>query len=83
MRHLDSNVIVHALRGHPGVTTRLTALRPGQAGVSAVAAAEVRMGALRAGAPRRQRVEALLGSLEIISFDDAASRVAARIRFEL
>jgi tRNA(fMet)-specific endonuclease VapC len=83
MIHLDSNAVIHYLKGDEGVRAHLAAVSPRSVAVSAVAAHELRAGALRAGSRYRSVLETLFSKLAVVPFDDAASRIAASVRHAL
>ena len=84
MTLLDANVLIHYLKGDPGIVERIQKRIRGEMAVAAVAVYELEYGTLRAkGAWRRKRLDAVLADLEHIPFDSAAAMMAARIRVEL
>ena len=83
---LDSNAVIHALKGKGGVAERLLAVPPpDQIVIPAVALYEIQ--ASMAGSPqgsyRRRSFEALLGAVTIAPFDRAAVDAATDIRLDL
>jgi tRNA(fMet)-specific endonuclease VapC len=82
---LDSNVVIHALKGMGRVGARLSRMSPADIAIPAVVVYELEFGTLRSGDPaRRQRdLERLIGALSILPFDDRAASRAARLRYEL
>jgi tRNA(fMet)-specific endonuclease VapC len=83
---LDTDVCVYLLNGRAtGVAVRLRELSLGDVGTTAVTAAELRFGALNSGRARAnaERVEAFLGPLVRLPFEDEAAFEFARIKREL
>jgi tRNA(fMet)-specific endonuclease VapC len=81
---LDSNVLIHYLRGVEPVTSRMKAASPAELAVPAVVAYELEYGTLKAGGARRRKMlSQVVGDLEEVPFDGAAARAAAQIRVEL
>jgi tRNA(fMet)-specific endonuclease VapC len=83
---LDTNVCVAFLRGaSPQVRTQLLSRDRSSIGLPAIVAAELRLGAEKSARPRVNRalVEEFIAALEIIPFDDRASRRYAEIRARL
>ncbi|MGB7758820.1 MAG: type II toxin-antitoxin system VapC family toxin [Bryobacteraceae bacterium] len=84
MTLLDTNTLIHYLKGREPVVTRFKAASPRELAVSSVVAYELEYGSLRAGSSRRHTVvSALLAGLAQIPFDHEAAREAARIRLDL
>lgn len=81
---LDTNTIIHYLKGHQSVVLRLQSAPPAELAVASVAACEIEYGTLKIDTPRRRAsaAELLAGLLEV-PFDHAAARESARIRIEL
>ncbi len=82
---LDSNAVIHALKGKGGVAERLLAVPPDQIVIPAVALYEIQVGiaASPQGSHRRRSFEALLGAVTIAPFDRAAADAATDIRLDL
>jgi tRNA(fMet)-specific endonuclease VapC len=81
---LDTNVLIHYLRGLEPVTSRIKMSSPAELAVPAVVSYELEYGTLKGGSPRRSTMLAhVLAELEEISFDGAAARAAAEIRVAL
>lgn len=84
MTLLDSNVLIHYLKGIEPLTARLQAALPAEIGVPAIVVYELEYGTLRGGnARRRAMLSHVLESLEEVPFDAAAAHAAARIRVDL
>jgi tRNA(fMet)-specific endonuclease VapC len=82
---LDTNIVSDLLRNPGGRAARRLAV-VGDAAVctSIVVACELRYGAAKKGSPQlSERVEVLLGSLDVIAFDKDADRRYAEIRSHL
>ena len=82
---LDTNIISEALRNPSGPLVRYVArFDVGLIATSAIVASEMRYGACKKGSPRlSERVEQILGRIEILPYDDNASRHFAEIRTDL
>ena len=82
---LDTNTIAYYFRGEGRVAEHLLATPPGEVGVPAVAAYELRFGLARLGnvARRIDQLEQFLSTTAILPFDDAVARRAATLRADL
>ncbi len=82
---LDTNTVGYFFRGEGLVGQHLLATPPRDIAVPAVVTYELRYGVARVPKSKRlaEQLEALLGWVTILPFDDAVSRVAARIRVQL
>jgi tRNA(fMet)-specific endonuclease VapC len=82
---LDSNAIIHAMKGMGRVGGRLAQMSPADVTIPAVVVYELEFGTLRSAhpAPRKKDLDRLIGVLSILPFDNRAAGFAARIRFEL
>lgn len=82
---LDTNVLIHALKGKGQVRRRLAAVSPGDIGVPAVVAYELEYGTFksRSHVERRRNLDRLLSVVTILPFDKGAADHAARVRHEL
>jgi tRNA(fMet)-specific endonuclease VapC len=80
---LDTDTCIALIKRKPGpILRRLTALAPGEAGISAVTLAELRYGVAKS-AQREQNGQALdefLLPLEIAEFDEPAAEVYGSVR---
>ena len=84
MTLLDSNTVIHCLKGREPAASRFRAASPAQIAVPSVVGYELEYGTLRiAGVQRRRILTKMLESLEEIPFDREAARESARIRVEL
>jgi tRNA(fMet)-specific endonuclease VapC len=82
---LDTNVLIHYIKGLPGVVERLQSVRRDQLAISTITVYELEYGTLKARFSSARR-KALAGGLEAIRripFDQQAALAAARIRVEL
>ena len=77
---LDTNVVIAALKGHPGVLNRITVQSPRDVFVSSIVAHELYYGAYRSVrlSENLTRVEAL--QFPIVEFDRDDARCAGEIR---
>ncbi len=85
MYALDTNSLSYFLKGRGGVAARLLATPPAEVGIPSVVLYELAYGAARSEAPRplRERLEALVSTLQVLPFGAAEARTAARIRLDL
>ena len=83
---LDTNAVIHAVRGRPAsVRHRLDLEGPARVRVSAVTVAELWYGAEKSDDPDRRRrlFETFLAPFEVLPFDAAAGRLHGRLRYQL
>jgi tRNA(fMet)-specific endonuclease VapC len=82
---LDTNVIVHYLKGDPAIVARIHKASRGELAIPAIVVYELEYGTLRSKLParRRRELEAGLEHIQHIPFDSAAAMAAASIRIEL
>ena len=82
---LDSNVVIHAMKGFGRVAGRLAEISPADIAIPAVVLYELEFAALHSGDPaRRQRdLERLIGSIQVLPFDDRAAARATSLRYDL
>jgi tRNA(fMet)-specific endonuclease VapC len=81
---LDTNTVIHYLKGNERVVSRLQAASPQDLAIPSVVAYEIEYGTRKIGSPRRRAVAAgLLEGLAQIPFDHDAAREAAVIRIDL
>ena len=85
MKLLDSNTIIHYLKGNASVIANFQAARPFEIAIPAIVLYEIEFGTLksRVGASRKKMIADLILNIEHVPFDADAARSAARIRFEL
>lgn len=82
---LDTDTCIYIInRKPPGVFAHFEGLAAGEIGVSSITAAELRFGAAKSGSARNaQALEKFLAPLEVLPFDDAATREYASLRAHL
>jgi tRNA(fMet)-specific endonuclease VapC len=83
---LDTNAVIHAVRGYPeSVRRRLDREGPGRVRVSAVTVAELWYGAAKSDDPDRRRrlFETFLVPFEVLPFDAAAGKLHGVLRHQL
>jgi tRNA(fMet)-specific endonuclease VapC len=82
---LDSNVVIHAMKGVGRVAARLARMSPAEIAIPAVVVYELEFGTLRSSNPERRQKELqrLLGAISILPFDDRAATLAAKLRYDL
>lgn len=84
MTLLDTNTVIHCLKGREPAASRFRASVPSETAIPSVVAYELEYGTLRLASPRRRRIlSRMLESIEEIPFDRGAARESARIRVEL
>jgi len=86
IRMLDTNVLVHLIRGKPvGVLRRFLMFAPGDLGVSSITAGELFVGAVKSSDPAANlaALDKLLLPLEIASFDFDAAKRYGQIRGDM
>jgi tRNA(fMet)-specific endonuclease VapC len=82
---LDTNVIVHYLKGDPAIVARIHKASRGELAIPAIVVYELEYGTLRSKLParRRRELEAGLAHIQHVPFDSVAAMAAASIRIEL
>jgi tRNA(fMet)-specific endonuclease VapC len=80
---LDTNVLIHFLKGRQPVVEKLHAAPSRELAISFVTRYELECGVLHMGAARRKIVRELCDDLQQIPFDEAAAVDAAQIRADL
>jgi tRNA(fMet)-specific endonuclease VapC len=82
---LDTNVVVHYLKGDPAIVVRIHKTSRGELAIPAIVVYELEYGTLRSKLParRRRELEAGLKQIQHVPFDFAAAMAAANIRVEL
>jgi tRNA(fMet)-specific endonuclease VapC len=82
---LDTNTVVHALKGAGEVGRRLASTSPREISIPAVVLYELEVGVARSATPVRRRVAlaSLLKAVRILPFDEACARAAAEVRVAL
>jgi len=79
---LDTNIVSEMIRNPQGrVTARVQDVGEGQVATSIIVAAELRYGAVKKASARlTAQVEAVLGAIEILPFEEPADRVYGVLR---
>jgi tRNA(fMet)-specific endonuclease VapC len=81
---LDTNTLIHYLRGQPAVVSRLRSASPRQLAIPSVVAYEIEYETLKLGSSRRRViVSQLLAGIQQVPFDREAALESARIRVDL
>jgi tRNA(fMet)-specific endonuclease VapC len=82
---LDTNVVVHYLKGDPAIVARIHKASRGELAIPAIVVYELEYGTLRSKLParRRRELEAGLAHIRHTPFDSAAAMAAASIRIAL
>jgi tRNA(fMet)-specific endonuclease VapC len=84
MMLLDTNILIHYLKGLEPVVAKLHDANPREVAIPSVAAYELEYGARKLGSARRRKLIAeFLAAFVQVPFDHEAAREAARIRIEL
>ena len=81
---LDTNILIHYLKGHDSVVARLQSSSPKELGIPSVVAYEIEYGTMKLGSLRRHAViSELLAGLDQVPFDHSAARESAQVRIDL
>ena len=82
---LDTNTCIAAMRQHPNVIRRMSAVAPGDCAVSTISSYELWTGVEKCANPAQERakVQLLLNTLHELLFDAAAAAEAAQVRATL
>lgn len=82
---LDTDTFSYLVENLHSIVQRMSKLADGDVGISTITCGEVLFGVQKrdVGTIRRQRIEALLQQLPIVSLDEEASRIYAEIRTKL
>lgn len=84
MTLLDTNTVVHYIKGNPGVVRRMQASSPGDLAISSIVVYELERGTLQTkSTKRRALVATVLEQLQVIPFDQSAAIETAHIHTEL
>jgi tRNA(fMet)-specific endonuclease VapC len=85
LKLLDTDVVIHYLKGDPGIVARIHNASRAELAIPAIVVYELEYGTLRSKlGPRRWReLEAGLQYIQHVPFDSTAAMAAARIRVEL
>ena len=82
---LDTNVVVHYLKGDPAIVARIHKASRGELAIPAIVVYELAYGTVRSKLParRRRELETGLEHIRHVPFDSAAAMAAASIRIAL
>jgi tRNA(fMet)-specific endonuclease VapC len=81
---LDSNIVIHCLKGREPAASRLRAALPSEIAIPSIVGYELEYGTLRIATLQRRRIlSRMLENLDEVPFDRQAARAAARIRVDL
>jgi tRNA(fMet)-specific endonuclease VapC len=81
---LDTNTIIHCLKGREPASSRFRSSRPAEIAIPSVVAYELEYGTLRVASLERRRILArMLDGLRDVPFDRAAARETALLRADL
>jgi len=81
---LDSNTLIHCLKGHEPAVARFRATSSRELAIPAIVIYELEYGTLRSVNQRRRSIlEQMLNGIREVPFDNPAAYAAARIRIEL
>ncbi len=84
MTLLDTNTIIHCLKGREPASSRFRTSQPAEIGIPSVVAYELEYGTLRVASLERRRILArMLDGLRDVPFDRAAARETALLRMDL
>ncbi|MFA6115626.1 MAG: type II toxin-antitoxin system VapC family toxin [Sphingomonas sp.] len=80
---IDTDCCVYALTGsHPALRARLMEREPGTVAISSITFAEIALGSINGKAPPIDVLEAFVGEIPILDFDQAAARAYASLPFK-
>src|ERR1019366_1637506 len=79
---LDANTVIAAIRGHPNVVRRLSAVAPGDCALSTITRYELFVGVQKSIDPVKERakLDTFINGFNQLPFDDDAAEGAARVR---
>jgi tRNA(fMet)-specific endonuclease VapC len=81
---LDTNTVIHCLKGREPASSRFRAAIPAEIAIPSVVGYELEYGTLRIASPRRRKLlSQMLEALEEVPFDRDAAKESARIRLDL
>lgn len=82
---LDTNTVIHALKGKGAVLDAMRGRRPAELAIPAIVAYELEVGSMRSSHPkaRRRDLQILLAAVRLLPFDGLAAERAAAIRIDL
>jgi len=82
---LDTNTLVYLFKGAGRVAERMLAESPADVAIPSVVLYELELGIALSSQPakRRKQMDALLGAVTVLPFEEAAARSAARIESTL
>lgn len=84
MIFLDTNTVIHYLKGHESVVSRFQAVSRLELAIPSVVAYEIEYGSLKIGSQRRKTlVSELLAGITQVPFDQEAAKESARTRMDL
>ena len=85
MYALDTNALIHAMKGMGQVKQRIQEHHPGDLAVPAIVAYELEVGTLRCANPpaRRRDLQRVLSVVHVLAFDRLTAEHAARVRSHL
>ena len=84
MTLLDSNILIHCLKGREPAASRFRATAPSEIAIPAIVAYELEYGTLKVSGPQRRKIlDQMLNRLEVVPFNRPAAQEAARVRVEL
>ena len=85
MHALDTNSVIYFFKGRGRVAERLLGTPPKEVAIPSVVLYELELGIAKSSTPdrRRSQLDELVGLVNVLPFDAAEARVAARIRADL
>ncbi len=77
---LETNTCIDAMRNHPNVVNRMSAIAPGDCVISTITSYELHTGIAKCASPNKEqaKVDLLLKTVVELPFDQAAAREAGR-----
>lgn len=80
---IDANCAVYALGGEfPVLRDRIVSKNPGEVAISAISYAEVAYGTYVGKPPAPEMLDAFIGAIPLVAFDEAAARAYATLPFK-
>ena len=85
MKHmLDTNIVSHLFKRHPGVVNRMTNLKPADVCISSITEAELLYGADKKQSTRlKETIKTFLSTITIYDWDSDAAAAYGKLRAEM
>jgi tRNA(fMet)-specific endonuclease VapC len=81
---IDSDLAIYSMGGEADslLNRRLASCYPGDVAISAISFAEVALGTWNGKPPKQEILDAFIGAIPIVEFDEAAARTYAQLPFK-